>query len=56
MMVSTAAPSAQVPKLGPSAQRTLRSVLPFSASGCPGGAKYLRRQPGQGFGGSQARI
>ena len=41
MTVSTAAPSDRVPNCGPSAKRTVRSVLPLSASSAPAGAKYL---------------
>ena len=43
MAVSTAAPSASVPNCGPSAKRTVRSVLPFRASSAPAGAKYLSK-------------
>ena len=47
MAVSTAAPSESVPNCGPSAKRTVRIVLPFSASSAPAGAKYLPREDRQ---------
>lgn len=58
MAVRTAAPSASVPNCGPSAKRTVRSVLPLSASSAPAGAKYLHsgfRDEGPGFRGPNAR-